>query len=315
MKKILLAIAIVITMVIAITGCQNPLDATKEAVGAYNEELKVYNEKVLPYNNAVQGIIDQNNSLDEASNAAQEIINKGETPFEEKTFDTLKSLMESVEDTKVSIPEKLPEYEELIVDENADSKELKTIKEQAEADTAAMNETDIPETPEVPDFSDLVKQINDARVAYEDSIQSLKQITAPTDEFVMKRLKSIKTIKEIDHVTEGNDPNGKLNKQGGYIGCIYFSDKQVDRSQLYLDDGDDVITVGTEGGGAVEIFKTKEEATVRDDYLGTYDGTGFASGSHYVYGTIIIRTSDKLNGTQQQKLTQKILDVLTKVEK
>ena len=96
MKKILLAIAIVITMVIAITGCQNPLDATKEAVGAYNEELKVYNEKVLPYNNAVQGIIDQNNSLDEASNVAQEIINKGETPFEEKTFDTLKSLITSI---------------------------------------------------------------------------------------------------------------------------------------------------------------------------------------------------------------------------
>ena len=85
----------------------------------------------------------------------------------------------------------------------------------------------------------------------------MKQVTAPTDEFVMERLQRIETITEIDAVSEDHDPNGMLNKQGGYIGCIYFEDSQVDRSQLYIKDGEDnVIDIGTDGGGAIEIFKT-----------------------------------------------------------
>ncbi len=34
------------------------------------------------------------------------------------------------------------------------------------------------------------------------------------------------TIQEIQHVTEDNDANGLLNKQGGYTASIYFSDSR-----------------------------------------------------------------------------------------
>lgn len=46
-----------------------------------------------------------------------------------------------------------------------------------------------------------------------------------------------------------------FNKQGVYICCVYFKDTQVDRSQLYIEDGkDNVIDVGTDGGGTIEVL-------------------------------------------------------------
>ena len=132
----------------------------------------------------------------------------------------------------------------------------------------------------------------------------------------MERLQRIETITAMDHVTEDHDPNGQLNKQGGYIGCIYFTDTQVDRSELYIEDGkDNVIDIGTDGGGAIEIFATADEANVRNNYLAGFDGMGaFSSGSHYVEGTCIIRTSNYLNGTQQKELTEKITQALIAID-
>lgn len=125
----------------------------------------------------------------------------------------------------------------------------------------------------------------------------------------------VETISAIEPVTEDHDPNGQLNKQGGYIGCIYFTDTQVDRSQLYIEDGkDNVIDVGTDGGGAIEVFATAKEANVRNDYLASFDGGMFASGSHYVEGTCLIRTSNYLNGTQQKELTAKITEALIAID-
>ena len=136
-------------------------------------------------------------------------------------------------------------------------------------------EKTVPELPEVPDYTEAISKLDEARVAYENSVQGLKQVTAPSDEFVMERLQRIETITAMGAVTEDHDPNGMLNKQGGYIGCIYFTDTQVDRSLIYIEDGlDGVIDVGTEGGGAIEVFATAEEANVRNDYLATFDGMG-----------------------------------------
>ena len=133
---------------------------------------------------------------------------------------------------------------------------------------------------------------------------------APSDEFVMERLSLIGTITDMAPVTEDHDPNGQLGKQGGYIGCIYFQDSQVDRAANYIT-GDNVIDVGTEGGGAIEIFATKEEAAVRENYLASFDGTGFSSGSHKIVGTCLVRTSTHLTASQQNTLTDQIEQVLT----
>ena len=313
MKKKLLALIMVMTM-ISLTACGNAVDSTKKSVGTYNEAVKTYNEQAGDYITAAQATVDANKELNDVMTGAQEVINKGEEPFDEETLTNLKAAMSTASDKQVADPELLPVYEEVTVDESASKEDLKAVKEKAEADIKAIQEVVIPEEiPEVPDYSEDITAITESQKAYEDSIQGLKQITAPTDDFVMDRLKNIETIADMAPVTEDHDPNGQLNKQGGYIGCIYFKDTQVDRSKLYIEK-DNVIDIGTDGGGAIEIYTTKEEATSRSDYLGTFDSTGFASGSHYVYGTIVIRTSNYLTGTQQKELTQKILNELIKVK-
>ena len=133
---------------------------------------------------------------------------------------------------------------------------------------------------------------------------------APSDEFVMERLKLIGTITDIAAVTEDHDPNEQLGKQGGYIGCIYFTDSQVDRSLIYKQTND-VIDVGTEGGGAIEIFANKQDAEVREAYLASFDGTAFTGGSHRIVGTCLVRTSYHLSASQQNTLTDQIEQVLT----
>lgn len=316
MKKSNLILTILLIAIMSLTGCSNKaLEAATAAVDAYNTEAKAYNDKIAPYNEAVQVVADKNKELEDIVNSAQDVINKGETPFDENTLTALKDAMKVALDSKAAVPEPLAAYDEITIDEKAKKAELETLTAQAEADTEAMKAFVAPELPVAPDYSQAIESVNTARLAYEDSIQGLKQITAPTDEFVIERLQKVDTITEIGAVTEDHDPNGMLKKQGGYIGCIYFTDSQVNRDELYIEEGmDNVIDVGCDGGGAVEIFNTTEEAQTRNTYLGSFDGTGMASGSHYVYGTIIVRTSDELNGTQQLELTDKIVNELIYVE-
>lgn len=255
-----------------------------------------------------------NEKLTKMNDAAQVVLNENETLFDEETITTLKDAISAAQKAKVEIPDKMQVFEKLSLDETAKSKELKSLKEKAETDLETMKGIEVSEVPEVPDYTDIIKMVSDALAVYEDSVQSLKQITAPTDNFVMERLQRVDTITAMAAVTEDHDPNGQLGKQGGYIGCIYWSDSQIDSSKTYNYSGD-VIEVGTVGGGAIEIYNTENEAKKRNEYLSSFDGTGVASGSHYVYGTIVIRTSDYLSGEKQQGLNQKVLEVLTTIDR
>ena len=315
MKKALVSLFLPVA-ILSLAGCSNKtLDAANEAVNAYNAEMVIYNESIAHYNTAVQEIAALNQELRVAVDAAQEVLNKGEAPFDEATIAALKDAMTVALNAKVVVPEELAPYSELTVDEKAKKENLEELTIQALAGIEAMKAFTAPDVPGIPDYTEEIKILADAQLAYEDSVRGLKQITAPADAFVMERLRRVDTITAMDAVTEDHDPNGRLNKQGGYIGCIYFKDTQVDWAKLYISAGkDNVIDVGCDGGGAIEIFKTVEEAQARDAYLGGFDGTAFASGSHYVFGTIIVRTSDELSGTKQLELTEKIVQALVYVE-
>jgi len=316
MKKLFCIFVLMISL-LSLTSCRSQvLEKAQETTKQYNEQLTQYKEKTSEYNQAVEQITKVNKDIEDEINKAQTAIDKGETPFDEKTLTTLKDSMGKADKVKASVPEKLPEYKEMKVDEEAKTDDIKAMIEKAEEDMEAMEKCEVPETPAIPDASKEIKTLSADLKAYEDSIQSLKQVTAPSDDFIKSRLKTIKTITAIDAVTEDHDPNGQLNKQGGYIGCTYFADKRIDRSELYIEDGkDNVIDIGTEGGGAIEVFNTKEEAEVRDSYLGGFDGMGsMSSGSHHVIGTIIIRTSTQFKASEQNKLTEDITKALTKVE-
>lgn len=81
-----------------------------------------------------------------------------------------------------------------------------------------------------------------------------------------------------------------------------------------LDGYTGIVAVGNDGGGAVEVYSTVEDAEKRNTYLGAFDGSIFASGSHEVVGTCLLRTSDKLTASQQQTLTQEVKDALMRLD-
>ncbi len=104
-KKILAGILTAI-MVISLTGCTNKaLEAATQAVSAYNSEAQSYNDKVDAYNSKIVEVENANASLTDATNKAQEVINKGDTPYDEQTLTDLKNAMATAGDAKVSVPD------------------------------------------------------------------------------------------------------------------------------------------------------------------------------------------------------------------
>lgn len=161
------------------------------------------------------------------------------------------------------------------------------------------------------DYSVTQKNLSEKIANYEKSVIQLKQITNPSSSFVEERLREIDTVTEVQSATENHDPNGHLNKQGGYTASVYFSDNQVTESV----EGVDIVDKGTDVGGNIEVYKTKEEAEKRNTYLSAFDGNGILNpGSHYVYGTIVIRTSRHLTASQQTALTEKIYQKLIEIK-
>lgn len=123
-------------------------------------------------------------------------------------------------------------------------------------------------------------------------------------------MKKVENIVDISAVTEDNDPNGNLNKAGGYTAQIYFSSDLVNQSEVY---GTSLIEKGTDAGGSIEVYANVEDATTRNEYLASFDGGIFASGSHTVVGTVLVRTSDELTASQQQTLEANIIAALTEI--
>lgn len=138
------------------------------------------------------------------------------------------------------------------------------------------------------------------------------QLVTPSQAFVEQGLATIPGVTGVQSVTETHDPNGKLNKTRGYISSTYFTYSGVDQSRIY---GDDIVEKGNDGGGDVEVYRNASDANARNTYLSFFDGAGALSpGSHVVVGTCVIRTSDELTATQQNTLTQQIINALSVVQ-
>lgn len=127
---------------------------------------------------------------------------------------------------------------------------------------------------------------------------------APSEEYVISCLRKVPGIIDVEAVTEANDPNGQLNKSGGYISQVYFSYSLVNQDSVY---GNTVIEKGTIAGGSIEVYKKAHEAKKRDGYLSEFDGGILTAGSHCVVGTIVIRTSSELTASQQKLLENNII--------
>lgn len=148
-----------------------------------------------------------------------------------------------------------------------------------------------------------------SRIELADTI--IEQITTPNETWVIERLKTVGQIKDIETVTEKNNPDGLLNKDGGYIACLYFTVDSVDQNRLV---GKSVIEKGTDAGGAIEIYENLKDAEARCEYLSGFDGTILYSGSYALVGTMVIRTSYLLSNSEQLELTDEITQALTRVD-
>jgi len=136
-------------------------------------------------------------------------------------------------------------------------------------------------------------------------VEIIKQITAPEASWVLSRIKSLQDLTDAAMVTEDNDPNQMLGKEGGYTGCVYFSLASISDVA-----GSDAIEKGTDGGGAIEIYPTLVDAQNRCDYLSQYDGTLLYSGSYAIVGTMVIRVSYELDANEQFKITSSLTYLL-----
>lgn len=216
---------------------------------------------------------------------AEELLNLDKEALDKSTETSLKNSIEVAKQLEIEIPKMPNEIEKI----NAKTKELEKI--------------DI--TEEINDLKNAEKLLKDSRKKYELLIN-------PTNDFVVERLKKVKDIDKVEGVTEDNDPNGNLNKAGGYTAQVYFSSPLV-KDEYGLFTGD-VIEDGTTCGGSVEVYKTVSEAKKRNEYLSSFDGGILSNGSHTVYGSIIIRISDELTASEQKTLEEAVLTELTKLE-
>lgn len=154
--------------------------------------------------------------------------------------------------------------------------------------------------------------LDTAKTNLENSIRIMKQLTNPSEAFIIERIRDIDTITGYAGVTEDNDPNGNLNKPGGYTSTVYFASSQIKAEDREWLDGT-IIDNGTDGGGSIEVYVTREDAEKRCEYLAQFDGSRLASGSHRVVGTVLVRTSDCLTASQQKKLEAEIVANLTEL--
>lgn len=157
-------------------------------------------------------------------------------------------------------------------------------------------------------YAATIKDLNLAVSKYQTSIKQNRLVTNPSQKEVLSRLSNVANVTKLQAATEENDPNESLNKAGGYTSAIFFTSPLVTEPV----EGSDSLAKGTDGGGCIEVYKTKKDAEKRDTYLSAFDGASMLNpGSHQVVGTVLIRTSRYLKATQQQTLTKTIASALT----
>ena len=305
MRKKLLVACVVGMMCLGLTGCKS--SDYKEAVtfqeaGDYSSALTIYDS-----------LGDYKDSVDRGSEC-QSYITAIDSYNSAK--DAAKALNESL-DTEVTKAEQLVTSEDLALDET-----LRPSLETAISETKAVKKV-IPD-PEMPatleeinevtkeitaiDYSDALANLDKLYQALDTSIQQYALVNHPSEGYIIDCLGQVANVVDISAVTEDNDPNEKLNKAGGYTAQVYFSSELVNQGDV---SGSTVIEKGTDCGGSIEVYTTPEDAQKRNDYLAAFDGGIFASGSHTVIGTVLVRTSDKLKASEQKEMEANIITVLT----
>jgi len=243
-----------------------------------------YKATVSEYETAKASVEAKNSELDKAISESEALIANGDLTLDATLIPALETAISETKAAKKVISD-MPKSEDEIV-----------------AATADLNSVN---------YSSVLSSLSTKKHDLEINIKQYSLVNAPSEAYVISCLERVVNVVDISAVTEENDPNGNLNKAGGYTAQVYFSSDLVNQSSVY---GNSVIEKGTECGGSIEVYATAEDAEKRNTYLSGFDGTPFASGSHTVVGTVIVRTSDELTASQQNELEANIISALTSVE-
>lgn len=275
-KKTIIIVSLLAILIVACAGF----------TAVYFKIMKPHNTAVAFFYSAVETVNAKNTELDNAMRTLQSLIDSKEEPLDETALSEAKTALSVAGDAKINVPD-IPQKTE---DINRVAEELN----------------------DPIDYSAEIEALNTAAKALKDSIQQMKQLINPSEQFVVSRLQRISNLLGIQAVTEDNDPNGNLNKAGGYTAAIYFASGLIDQKSVF---GADIVDKGTDCGGCVEVYATKEDAESRNAYLATFDGATFLNtGSHRVIGTLVIRTSNLLTATQQNELEAHVINAMSKLE-
>ena len=285
-------------------------------VTEYNVTVDEYNQKVSGFNDKAKAIISNKKELDNSLDAAQKVIDSGDIPYQADKMTTLSNTIKDTRNNEIRTPELYENAEAIIedtkiqntsidnikkktVEVKSSEEKLKTKSQEIDTETASLT---------IPDFKEQLSTIMTQQKDLEDSYAIQKQVTAPSQEFVIDSLNKVRSVANIAAVTEDNDPNEKLGKAGGYTAQIYFSSPLLGTEALA---GDKVIEGRTDAGGSIEVYANLDDVKKRDEYLATFDGTVLDSGAHRIVGTMIVRVSTHLTASKQQKFLDDLESALT----
>lgn len=150
-----------------------------------------------------------------------------------------------------------------------------------------------------------IESINELIVINQSLVSVVESFITPKEENIINVLKTVSGVTEVEAVTENNDPNSMLGKDGGYYSCIYFGLEGV---QQDLVNGESIVDKGTDAGGAIEIYSSVDDAKTRCEYLSQFDGSILTTGSYTLIGTMVIRLSYQLDAGKQNEVIKTIIE-------
>ena len=288
-----------------------------EAAATYDSALMNYNSEVEDFNEFIAavtkyGLVDNCEPIEKASDAAApaEITDQSLEDITQATTvlkDNTKAIQEKRDQLSYDIMSALTEEHNDLAAKYNDAVQFAAV-EYIEGLPSNITETGISEYEKgnisTEDISAAIDELGEVSASY----QVVLQLTAPSLEWVKERLAKCDHIVDYQEVTQANNPDGLLGKEGGYTDCVYFTVKGLDTETVT---GYRIVEIGNDAGGTVEIYATREEAMNRCDYLSQFDNTYLYSGSYTAAGTIVVRTSYKLSNTKQVELTNEIITALT----
>ena len=309
-RKITWFLILAILVCMGLTGCKSS-DYRKgvkyQTAGNYEKALEIYkgiednknykdvNERIKlceamlvainKYDIEKENLEKKNKNLDKLIKDSRDLIAEEKVALDDSLAPALETAISEAKAAKQNVP-KMPEKESDI---------LKSVEKMKAVD-----------------YSNVITNLSNGKAALEKSIKQYALVDKPSEAYVIECLGKVEHIVNISSVTEDNDPNGNLNKPGGYTATIYYSDDRINLDKSCY--GNTVIEQGTDGGGGIEVYTSVEDAEKRRDYLATYDGGILASGTHTVVGTVLVRISNELTASQQQEMEKKVIEALTYVD-